>query len=103
MPVFILDNLKRVGKVLEDNAFFFGFFNFHHVGRHFILGSSVNIVNFLGSQSYSRSARVHSGISAAHYGNLFAKLYILVSYYLSQEVYTSDNALSVLALASYSR
>ena len=101
MTLFILDNFKRVCKVLEDYAFFFCFFDFYHVSRHFVLGSSVDVVYFLSSKSYCSSACVHSGISAADDSNLFAQLDFFVSYNFSQEVDTADNAFSIFALAAY--
>ena len=100
MAVFILDDFDRVGQVLEDHAFFFRLFDFHHVSRHFILGSSVNVVNFLGSQSYSCSASVHGCVTTTDDRNLFAKFDFFVSYYLAQEVDTADHTVSIFALAS---
>ena len=72
MAVLILYNFKRIGQVLEDYAFFLRLFDFYHISRHFVLGSSIYVVNFLGSKSYCSSAGVHSGVSAAYDGNLFA-------------------------------
>ena len=101
MAVFILDNFQRVCQVLEDYAFFFGFLYFNHICRHFIFGSSVDIVNFLCTQSYRCSAGVHGSISAADDGNFVAQFDFFVSYYFSQEVNTADNALCIFSLASY--
>ena len=100
MSVLILDDLQRIRQVLEDNAFFLGFFDFHHVCRHFILGSSVDVVDLIRAKSDSCSAGVHSGVSAADDGNLLAQLDLLVSDDLAQEIDTADNAVCVFTRAS---
>ena len=103
MAVFILHHFDRVGKVLEDNSFFLRLFYLHHVGRHLVFGSSVDVVNFLGAQSYCCSASVHGGVSASDDGNLSAHADFFVSDYSSQEVDTADDAFCIFALAAYSR
>ena len=101
MTGLIFYHLKRICQVLEYNAFFFRFFNFYHICRHFILSSSVDIINFFRSKPYRCSAGIHSSISSAHYSNFFSKLYLLISYNFSQKVNTTDNAFRILACAAH--
>ena len=100
MSVFVLDDLERIGQVLEDYAFFFCLFDLDHVSRHFVLGSSVDVVNLFSAKSDCCSASVHCGVSAADDGNLLAQFDFFVSDDLSQEVDTADNAFSIFARAS---
>ena len=100
MSVFVLDYFQRVCKVFEDNAFFFSLFDLDHVSRHFILSSSVNVVDFLCSESYGSSACVHGSVSAADDRYFLSKLDFFVSHHFSEEVDTADDSCSILALAS---
>ena len=101
MAVLVLDYFQRVGQVFEDNAFFFGFFDLYHIGRHFVFSSSVDIVNFFGTQSYGSPACVHGSVSAADDSNFLADADLFVPYYSSQEIDTADNAFCVFSLAAY--
>ena len=100
MTLFVLYDFQRVGEVLEDYAFFLCLFDFYHVGRHLVFCSSVNVINFLCAKSYSGSASVHCGVSAADDSNLFAHADFFVSYNFSKEIDTADYALCVFALAA---
>ena len=100
VAVLILDDLQRVGQVLEDNAFFLGFFDLDHIRRHLVLSTTVNVVDFLGSQTDGCSAGVHRGVAAADDRDLVAQLDRLVADYVAQEIDTADDALSILARAS---
>ena len=101
VTVFVFYYFQWISQILEDNAFFFSFFDFYHVSRHFVFSSSVDIVNFLSAQPYCSSACVHSGVSASDDGNFLAHADFFISYYSSQEVNSSDNAFSVFAFASH--
>ena len=101
MTVFVFDDFDRVGQILKDNAFFFSFFDFYHIRRHFVLGSSVDIIDFLRAESDRGSACVHRGVAAADDRDLFAHADFFVSDNLTQEINTADHAFRVLTLAAY--
>ena len=100
MTIFVSNYFNRVSQVLEDYAFFFCFFDFDVVSRHFILGSSVDVVNFLGTKSYSSSACVHCSVTTTNDCNLFTKLDFFVSYNLTEEINTADYAFCIFARAA---
>ena len=102
MTVLILDDFKRICQILEDYAFLFSLFDFYQVCRHFILGSSVNVIYFFCPKSYSSTACIHGCVAASDNCNLIAQLDFFVSYYVSQEVDAADYAFSILSFAAYS-
>ena len=100
VSVLVLYDLKRIGEVLEDNSLFLSFLDLDHVSRHLVLGTTIDVINFLCAHSDCCTAGVHSGVSSADDGNSVAQLDLFVGNYLSQEVDTADDSVSIFALAS---
>ena len=100
MSVLIGNDLQRIGQVQEDYAFFFCFFNLKHIGRHFILGSSVDIVNLVCAKANCCTAGIHGCVTTTNNGNVFAKVDCLITNNFTKEINTSDDTLCVLALAA---
>ena len=101
MSVLIGNDLQRIGQVQEDYAFFFCFFNLKHIGRHFVLGSSVDIVNLVSAKANCCTAGIHGCITTTNDGNVLTKVNCFVADNFTKEINTSDNALCVLAFAAY--
>ncbi len=99
--VFSGNELDGVGQIFEDYPFFIGFDDFDLISRHFILGSSVNVIYFLGSQTNCGTAGVHGSVTTAYDGNIITETDFFVSDYLSQEIDSADNSRQVLTLTSY--
>ena len=83
MAVLILNDLKRIGEVLEDNSLFLCFFDLDHISGHLVLGTTIDVINFLSAHSDSCTASIHSGVSSADDSNLVAELDLFVGNYLS--------------------
>ena len=73
------------------------------IRRHFILGSSVNVIDFLGSQTDCSTAGVHGGVSAANDSDIITETDFFISDHFSQEVDSTDDSRQVLSLTSYAR
>ena len=100
MTVLVFQDLLRIRQVLEDYAFLLGLFDFQHIGRHLIFGSSVNIVDFLRAHSDRGSAGIHRRVSASDDGNLFTEVNRFVPYHFAQEINSSDDAFRVFTRTS---
>lgn len=64
------------------------------------MDSSVDIVYLVSTQTDCGAASVHSSISAAYDGNVFAKINGLVANNLAKEINTADHTFRILALAA---
>ena len=100
MTIIVLYDFNRIGQILEDNTFFFSFFDFHHICRHFIFSSSVNIINRFCSESHCCSAGVHSSISATYYRNFASQVNFFISDNLPEEIDTAYYTLSIFTFAA---
>ena len=90
-------NFKRICKEFISNSLLLWFFNLNLLGRHFLLCSSVNYINFFSTEPYSSSASIHSSITAAANSNFFADINRIALNYTSEKINTAVNTLCILA------
>jgi len=63
--MIVPDDARRRAEVFEDDAFFLGMVGFFDTGRHFLIGTPIDDIDRLCTQTLCGSGCVHRDVTAA--------------------------------------
>ncbi len=89
-PVFIRNDLHRIGVIAEHDALFHGFIDLSRYSRHLHSGATVDHTH-IRPQSFCHPGAVHGRVAAADNYHVFANIHILAAVDLSQKLHPGED------------